>query len=307
MKSSRVVVTGATGLIGKRLVQMLGDSAVTVLSRDIHAARRRVEAHHYVAWDGASAIDPAVFEGVDVVYHLAGEPVAAGRWTAAKKVRILESRELGTRAVVDAITSSGSKPTFVSASAVGYYGSRGDERLTEKSLPGRGFLPEVCQAWETEAERAARAGCRVAMLRVGIVLAPDGGALAKMLPLFRGALGGRLGSGEQWMPWIHIDDVVSLFRHAAGAALEGPINAVAPNPVTNSEFTARLAHAVGRPAFVPAPSLALRLVLGELADVVLSSQRVMPEEALRSGFAYRFPELASALVDVTSSTHEAAA
>lgn len=312
MSRSRIVVTGATGLIGRRLVKTLGESEVTVLSRNVNAARRQVEAHRYVAWDGVSAIDPKVFEGVDTVFHLAGEPVASGRWTPAKKIRILESRELGTRAVVDAMKLSGSTPALVSASAVGFYGSRGDETLTEASAPGRGFLPEVCQAWETEAERATRFGCRVAMLRIGIVLAVEGGALAKMLPIFRGALGGRLGSGEQWMPWIHIDDVVSLFRHAAGAdEVAGVLNAVAPTPVTNAAFTETLAHALGRPALLPAPSLALRVVLGELADVVLASQRVLPERPLGSNFAFRHPELAGAIADLlasrSSARHERAA
>lgn len=303
----RVVITGATGLIGRRLVRALEGQSddVTVLTRDVEAAKRLIgELPRFVAWDGLSAIDPSVFEGAGVVYHLAGEPVARGRWTPTKKRRIWESRELGTRAIVHALARSESKAALVSASAVGYYGSRGDEALTEGSQPGQGFLPEVCQAWEAEAAKAARAGSRVTMVRIGIVLAPEDGALAKMLPLFRTGLGGPLGTGKQWMPWIHIDDVVSLLRHAGETtpALEGPLNAAAPHPVTNREFAEKLAHAVGRSAFVAAPSLALRVVLGEMAEIILASQRVLPEKALRSGYVFRHPDLSEALAEVVASS-----
>lgn len=299
----RTIITGATGLIGGKLLAGLDRDDVTVLTRNVAAARRSVEAGRFVSWDGTSSIAPEVFERAEVVYHLAGEPVASGRWSEAKKQRIRESRTLGTRAVVDAIGQAGSKPVLVSASAVGYYGSRGDEPLVEESIAGSGFLPDVCKAWEGEVEAAARSGSRVAMLRIGIVLAREGGALAKMLPIFRTGLAGRLGSGEQWMPWIHVDDVVSLFRHAAAAtAIEGPMNAVAPNPVTNAEFTKMLARAIHRPAFFPAPKLALRVALGEMADVVLASQRVVPEKALRHGHVFRHPRLDEAFADLFSKT-----
>lgn len=312
----RTIITGATGLIGRKLVAGLEREEVTVLTRNVAAARRSIDAGRFVAWDGISGIAPEVFERAEVVYHLAGEPVASGRWSADKKQRILESRTLGTRAVVEAMARAGSKPVLVSASAVGYYGSRDEELLTEASAPGSGFLPDVCKAWEAAAESAASSGSRVAMLRIGIVLAREGGALAKMLPIFRTGLAGRLGSGEQWMPWIHVDDVVSLFRHAGAArAVEGPINAVSPNPVTNADFTAALARAIHRPAVLPAPKLALRAVLGEMAEVVLASQRVIPERALRHGHVFRHPRLAEALADLfapapsssSSSSHRDAA
>lgn len=292
----RVVVTGATGTVGRRLLAALDAKEVTVLSRDPDAARRTVDAGRFVAWDGRSPIAPSVFEGVDVVHHLAGEPVAGSRWTEDKKRRIEESRTLGTRAVVDAMCESGGRPRLVCASAVGIYGSRGDEILTEESPRARGFLADVCKRWEDEASAIERRGGSAAMLRLGIVLAPDGGALGTMLPLFRAGLGGRLGHGDQWMPWVHVDDVVALFRRAGSdPALTGPINAVAPAPVTNATFTRALARAVRRPALLPAPALALRLAFGELADVMLASQRVLPERATRAGFVFRHATLASAL------------
>lgn len=295
----RIVVTGATGTIGRRLIESFGEAEVTVLSRDVAAAKRTVPATHHVAWDGRSSIAPSVFEGADVVYHLAGEPVASGRWTADKRRRIVESRKLGTRAVVDALEGARSGAALVSASAVGFYGSRGDELLIEESAPGQGFLSDVCRTWEDEAARAERFGARVAMLRIGIVLAREGGALAKMLPIFRTGLAGRLGAGAQWMPWIHVDDVVGLLWCAgATTKLAGPINAVSPRPVTNAEFTRSLARAVHRPAFFHAPSFALHLALGELADVVLASQRVLPAKALAAGYAFRQPSLDVALADL---------
>jgi uncharacterized protein (TIGR01777 family) len=294
----RVVVSGATGTIGRRLVRAL-DAEVTVLSRDVGAARRTLDASHFVDWDGHSALAPSLFEGVDVVYHLAGEPVAGGRWTEKKKERIVASRVFGTRAIVDAIGSAHSRTALVCASAVGYYGSRGDEILTETSSPGRGFLADVCKRWEAEAARVEIFGARATMLRIGIVLAREGGALEEMLPLFRRGVGGRLGTGEQWMPWIHVDDVVALFRRAGeGEGLSGPVNAVSPSPVRNAEFTKILARAVRRPAVVPAPSFALRLALGELADVVLASQRVLPEKANQIGHTFIHPTLGEALTDL---------
>ncbi len=294
----RVVITGATGTIGTRLLAAL-DAEVTVLTRDPDRARRKLNAAHFVAWDGRAAIAPSVFAEADIVYHLAGEPVAGGRWTAEKKKRILESRVLGTRAVVDSIRQAGSKPNLVSASAVGFYGSRGDELLTEESSAGAGFLADVCRAWEAEAAQAERHGVHATMLRIGIVLAREGGALERMLPLFRAGLGGRLGRGDQWMPWIHVDDVVALFLRAGRApVLSGPLNAVAPPPVTNAPFTEALAHELHRPAFLAAPEVAIRLAMGELASVVLASQRVVPERALRAGYVFRHPTIEGALADL---------
>lgn len=298
-KQRRVVITGATGTIGRRLAAALAAEEVTVLSRDPEAARRTVRADRFVLWDGRSAIAPSVFEGVDVVYHLAGEPVAGGPWTDEKKRRIEQSRTLSTRAVVEAIAESGACPRLVCASAVGIYGSRGDEILTERSTPANGFLADVCKRWEHEAFAIQREGGSAAILRIGIVLAPDGGALATMLPLFRAGLGGRLGLGRQWMPWIHIDDVVALFlRAAADPALTGTINAVAPVPATNTCFTRALARALRRPACLSVPAFVLRLVFGELADIMLASQLAIPERAKRAGFTFRHPTLESALADL---------
>lgn len=297
----RVVVTGATGTIGRALVERL-DADVTVLSRDVDRAAKALRGVRVVQWDGQSAVSPKVFEGADVVYHFAGESVADGRWTAEKKRRIRDSRELGTKAIVDAIVDAGSRSTLVSASAVGIYGSRGDEILTEASRPGDGFLADVCRVWEHEASGVERGGCRVAMLRIGIVLSKTGGALAKMLPLFRAGIAGRLGRGDQWMPWIHIDDVVGLFLRAGQSAdLSGPVNAVSPNPVTNDQFTRALARAVGRRPFLPVPETALRFAFGEVASAVLASQRAVPEKAQHAGYTFHHPRLEEALVDLLPS------
>jgi len=293
----RAVITGATGTIGKQLVEAISGE-LTVLSRDPEAAAGSIRAAHFVRWDGHSELDPALFEGVDAVFHLAGEPVAEGRWTAAKKRRIQDSRVLGTRAIVDAMGKAGKRPrAFVCASAVGYYASRGDETLTEGSGRGEGFLADVCARWELEASAAeAVHGVRTSMLRIGIVLSNRGGALTKMLPLFKWGLATQLGSGQQWMPWIHADDVVGLLVHAAEQEhVRGPVNAVAPECVTNGQFTLELARALGRPALLSAPATALRLAMGEVAAVVLASQRVEPRVALRSGYRFVHPTLIGAL------------
>lgn len=298
----RALITGATGTIGRELRAALGPDT-TILSRDPARARERdrtLDKAHVAPWNGEATPASALFEGLDAVFHLAGEPVAEGRWTADKKRRILESRTHGTRAVVAAIGGAARKPrVLVCASAVGFYGSRGDEVLTEASAPGAGFLPDVCAAWEHEAREAERLhGVRTVMLRIGIVLARRGGALDKMRPLFRAGLGGRLGDGRAWMPWIHVDDVVGLFLHAAAdERLAGPVNAVAPQAATNATFTRALASAVARPAVLAVPSFALELALGELASVVLASQRVVPERAAATGYRFRYPELDGALAE----------
>jgi len=298
------LVTGATGLVGRALLKTLSGRVVAT-TRD--ASRTSVAGATDVAvWDGVTAIVPAALMGVRTVYHLAGEPVAEGRWTEQKKMRIARSRIDGTRALVGSIAalSPDQRPkVLVSASAVGWYGSRGDEVLTERSAPGEGFLPDVCKAWEQEAERAEELGLRVVRLRIGIVLSTQGGALATMLPMFRLGLAGRLGSGNQYMPWIHIDDVVGLLRFAAERDdVRGPVAAVAPQAVTNAEFTRELGRTVRRPSFFVAPSLALRAVLGESADVVLASQRVVPERALELGYRFAYPTLTLALSQLLGAT-----
>lgn len=307
---SRALVTGATGTVGQALLTELGGHVVAT-TRD--PSRLSIAgASQVVAWDGASTLDPHGLEDIDAVFHLAGEPVADGRWTPERKERIARSRIDGTRAIVASMAAMPRRPrVLVSASAVGFYGPRGGELLTESSAPGVGFLPDVCQAWEHEAARARELGVRVVSLRIGIVLSTEGGALAKMLPVFRLGLGGRLGDGKQFLPWIHIDDVVGLLRFAAARDdLSGPVAGVAPETVTNGVFTRTLAGVLHRPAVFAAPSIALRVALGEAAGVVLASQRVVPERALEKGYQFAHPSLAGALADLLprhGETREAAA
>jgi uncharacterized protein (TIGR01777 family) len=292
----KALVTGATGFIGRRLLARL--PGAVVLTRDPEHARRSLP--HGVTpirWDPVQTLPPAeAFQGVDVVFNLAGEPVAQ-RWTDERKVRMRESRVTGTRNLVEGMRGLQSRPkALVSASAVGYYGNRGNETLDESSPPGSDFLADLCRAWEAETARAAEIGVRPVCLRFGIVLGRDGGALAKMLPPFRLGLGGRLGSGEQWMPWIHVDDVVGIAMHAAEKNdLSGPVNAVGPAPATNAEFTRTLGDVLHRPAIFPVPAPALRIVAGEMSAVLLSSQRVFPRVAERSGYTFRHPTLEGAL------------
>ena len=297
LKAMRALVTGATGFVGRRLMERLGGGVV--LSRDPKAARERLgPSADAFGWNPEEAAAPArAFDGVETVFNLAGEPVAEGRWTAGKKQRIRDSRVLGTRNLVKTLESLRQRPSvLVAASAVGFYGDRGDELLEETSDPGEDFLAEVCRAWEAEALKALTFGMRVVMARIGIVLDRSGGALAKMLPPFRLGLGGRMGSGQQWMPWIQLDDLVAMLVHAAeNAGVVGAMNAVAPAPARNREFTEVLARLLKRPAVFPVPKLALRLALGEVSDVLLGSQRAMPRVALQTAFRFRYPELVGAL------------
>ena len=298
----RVLVTGATGFVGHRLLAKL-DSPM-VLSRKAAKAEAALKEFGVEAfdWDPLKGPPPQVaFEGIDAVIHLAGDPVASGRWTKAKKARIRDSREIGTRNLVDGLAALPRKPAvLVSASAVGIYGDRGDEELTEASRPGSDFLAEVCLAWEREAIRAAEMGMRVATIRIGIVIGRGGGALAKMLTPFKLGLGSPLGSGRQYMPWIHIDDLVEMILFAVHEdSVIGPLNCVAPSPVTNREFTKTLGRVLKRPTFMPAvPGFVLKTMLGEFAEVLLASQRVVPQATLARGFAFRFRELEPALRDV---------
>ncbi len=299
----RALVTGATGFVGPRLLRLL-DKPV-VLSRDPARAAKSIGtlAGRIVAWDPMRGPPPATaFEGIDAVFHLAGESVADGRWTAERKRRIRETRTVGTRHLVQGIAQAERRPeVLVSASAVGYYGNRGDEELTEQAAPGSDFLAEVCVAWEAEASAARELGVRVVPARTGIVLGAGGGALGKMLLPFKLGAGGPLGNGKQWMPWIHVADLARMYVHAAEtAALAGPMNAVAPNPVRNADFTRALGRQLRRPAFMPAPYFGLRIVFGEFAQVLFDSQRVIPRAALESGFIFRYPDLAGALADILS-------
>ncbi len=296
----RALVTGATGFVGPHLLALL-DRPV-VLTRNAARAQdelrgRDVELFEHDLNQGPPPKD--AFQDVSVVFHLAGESVAAGRWTKKRKQRIRDSRVLGTRHLVESLSrlSERERPrAFVSASAVGYYGSRGEETLTEGSSPGDDFLAEVCREWERDAARAGELGIRTAMLRIGIVLGPGGGALQKMLPPFKMGLGGRLGSGRQWMPWIHVEDLAALFVHSATVeTIRGAVNAVAPGVVRNRDFTKTLAKVLHRPAIFPAPYFGLRLLFGEFAQVLFASQRVEPLVATATGFSYRYPRLEEAL------------
>lgn len=292
------LVTGATGFIGQKLLARL--ERPTVLSRDAVRAERELAAYsaRAFAWSPLAGPPPAeAFAGIDAVFNLAGEPVADRRWNAAKKRAIRESRVLGTRNLVDAIAKLDVRPrVLVSASAVGYYGDRGEELLDEASAPADDFLAEVCVAWEREAARAEALGVRVACVRIGVVLGKEGGALSKMLLPFKLGVGGRLGSGKQWMPWIHVDDVVGILLHAAtNDRVRGPINATAPGAATNAEFTKALGNVLRRPTIFPMPAAMFKLLVGEFAPIVLSSQRIAPRVAGESGYRFEHPEIAEAL------------
>jgi uncharacterized protein (TIGR01777 family) len=291
------LVTGATGLVGRQLLQRL--EVAHVLTRDPADAERRLGSG-VRAWAWQPETEPApaaAFEGVDVVFHLAGEPVASGRWTAEKKKRIRDSRVLGTRNLVAALEGLPALPrTLVSASAVGFYGDRGDEELREGAAPGKGYLVEVCEEWEAEARAAERLGVRVVIARLGIVLARGGGALERMLTPFRLGVGGQLGNGRQWMPWVHIDDVVGMLEHGAlDERLRGPMNVVSPEPATNADFTRELGRALGRPTLLTVPRFALGVAFGELGKVLLSSQRVLPGVAWDTHYTFAYPQLGPAL------------
>jgi len=292
----RAVITGGTGLIGRSLCARIPDTLV--LTRAPERAVARFGDINARRWNPDEPWgDESALAGSDAVFHLAGESVAGGRWTEARKRRIRESRVLGTRHLVAGLAALPEKPkVLVCASAVGIYGDRGDEPLDEDSTPGDGFLAGVCEAWEQEAMKAAQLGVRVVCARIGVVLAADGGALTRMMPAFRMGLGGRIASGRQWMPWIHVDDVAGLLLLAAEqSTLRGPINCVAPDAVRNLEFTRALGRAVGRPALVPVPELALRLAVGEMSQVLTASQRVLPRKAQAHGYDYRYPDLDGAL------------
>ncbi len=294
----KAVVTGATGFIGKQLCALL--DRPKVLTRNPGALPSDLSGLRAFKWDPLAEPPPLeALEDVDAVFHLAGEPVAQGRWTAQKKAAIRDSRIIGTRNLVAGLASLERKPkAFVSASAVGFYGSRGDEILTEKSAAAEGFLADVCRDWEAEAAKAEEHGVRAAFIRTGLAIGKTGGALPKILPIFKLGVGGPLGNGKQWMPWVHAADLTRLFVYVAQhEGMRGPINGAAEKPATNREFTRALAQAVRRPAVFPAPAFALRLILGEFAEVLLASQRVLPEAAVQGGFQFEFRELPDALAE----------
>lgn len=291
----KVLVSGASGLIGSALCRSLEQDAHSVH----RMVRRPPRADTEVEWNPRSGpSDPAALSGFDAVVHLAGENIAKGRWTAAKMARIRDSRTEGTGALCEALAGASVKPrVLVAASAVGFYGDRGDELLDETSSPGTGFLADVCREWESATTPAVTAGVRVVNLRIGVVLTPEGGALAAMLLPFKLGAGGKIGSGRQYMSWISHADVVRAMRHALETeSLAGPVNAVAPNAVTNLEYTKALGGALSRPTFVPVPAFAARLAFGKMADeLLLSSTRVVPARLLESGFQFRDTEIGATL------------
>jgi uncharacterized protein len=295
----RVTLTGATGRIGGLIVRELlarGDE-VTVLSRSPERARAALGDVEAVAWDPQSGPAPAeALAGRDGVIHLAGEDVAQ-RWSEDAKRHIRESRETGTRNLVAGIEAASPRPrVLVGASAVGYYGPHGDERVDEDTPPGDDFLAQVCVTWEREAARAAELGLRVVHVRTGVVLDSGGGALSKMLPFFKLGVGGPVAGGRQYMPWVHRDDIAGIYLAALdGDGWSGAVNATAPEPATNRDFSHALGRALHRPAFAPVPGLAVRVLYGEMAEIVTGGQRAVPRRTLELGYAFRHPGLDEAL------------
>lgn len=290
------LITGATGFIGRKLVNFLlarGDS-VNYLARTRSATLDSRCA--FYCWPEGGPPPLNSVPRPHAIIHLAGETIAQ-RWTARAKSEIRRSRIERTRALVDAVRDLKHKPeVLVSAAAIGYYGDRGEEVLTEESAPGKGFLPDLCIEWEREAKRAAEFGLRVVSVRIGVVLGKEGGALPKMLRPFRLGLGGRVASGRQWMSWIDADDLVRILVFAAETpSISGPLNGTSPQPVRNAEFTGELARALRRPARMAVPAFALKLSLGEMSEVLLASERVIPEAAQKAGFSFEFSDLRAAL------------
>lgn len=298
----RALVTGATGFVGKKLLREL--ESPVVLSRDAAKAEKSLARFNVQAfpWNPQTEVPPAAaFEGVDTVFHLAGDPVAEGRWTSAKKIRLRESRIAGTRNLVQGLAGLKNRPkVLVSASAIGIYSDRGEELLPESAPPASDFLAELCQGWEREANAARDLGIRVVTVRVGIVLGEKGGALAKMLTPFYLGVGSPLGSGKQYMAWVHIDDLVGIMLLAArNEQVHGAVNGVSPHPVTNREFTKTLGRVLHRPTFFPPmPSFMLNLLFGEFGSILLHSQRCVPRAALNAGYQFQYSDLEPALQDI---------
>ena len=296
----KILVSGASGLIGTHLIPTLLAKGNQVYKLVRHAPHGIDE----IEWDAEKGFtDEEQLENFDAVVHLAGDNVASENWSDEKKRRIRESRTVGTRVLVDALKRRIVPPKhFISASAIGFYGSRADELLNEESAAGKGFLPEVCREWEAEAEKAENFGARVVLIRIGVVLAKDGGALAKMLTPFKFGVGGTTGSGKQWMSWIAIDDLIKIFNFALdNTDLRGALNAVAPNAVTNAEFTATLGTVINRPTFLPTPEFAIKLLFGEMGEtLLLEGARVYPQKLLDAKFEFDYPNLESAMRHVLS-------
>jgi uncharacterized protein (TIGR01777 family) len=293
---AKILVSGSSGLIGTALLRALQTSGYEVAC----LVRGATSGNGRVGWDPARPLAPESVSGFDAVVHLAGESIV-GRWTEAKKRRIRESRVQGTRNLAEGLAAAPQRPRLlISASAIGYYGDRGEENLREDSSSGNGFLPEVCREWEAAAEPAAKAGIRTVQMRFGLVLSASGGALQEMLPPFRMGVGGNMGNGRQWWSWVDIDDLVGAIQHVIKTdALRGPVNVVAPSPVRNAEFTKTLASVLSRPAIFPMPAFAARLVFGQMGDeLLLASQRVEPAKLMASGYVFQQTDLRKALEDI---------
>ena len=298
----KVVVAGANGLIGKQLVARLrerGDQVVGLVRRP-GAASGVAPGASEQAWDGKSSGPwAASLDGADAVVNLAGAPVAGKRWSPAWKKEILDSRIDSSRALIEAMRVAGRKPgVFIAGSAMGFYGFHGGEPLDESAGPGTDFLAGVCQQWEDASRGAEGLGVRTVLLRTGVVLSRDGGALQQMLPPFKAFVGGPIGDGKQWLSWIHIDDEVGIILWALDHGLRGPLNATAPEAATMKDFSKALGAALSRPSWLPVPSFALRAALGEFASMLINGQRVVPKAALDSGYIFRFPALAPALAEL---------
>lgn len=292
----KVLITGSSGLIGSALIPVLASQGYQV----VRLVRRKIDREEGVAsWDPeAGKLDPGVFEGVHAVVNLAGENIGTARWTPELKARLRESRVRGTRLLSETLAGLAHPPeALVSASAIGYYGSRGEESLSEDKPPGKGFLADVCVAWEAATEPARQRGVRVVNLRIGMVLSGKGGALEPMVSAFRKGVGGKLGDGKQFLGWITMEDLTSvILRMIRDNAFVGPVNAVTPNPARNEEFTRTLGKVLGRPTLLSMPAFAVRLAFGEMADaLLLASARVEPARLLAAGFTFQYPELESAL------------
>lgn len=290
----RIAIAGASGLLGQRLVPLLSEAGHSVVC----LVRRAANGPQEIPWDPETGtLDAGRLEGIDGLIHLGGAGIADSRWSNARKAEIRSSRVESTRLLVDTLGRLKQRPqVFVCSSAIGYYGDRQDDVLPESAPAGRGFLADVCAAWEAEALRAAELKIRTICVRTGLVLSAQGGMLAKVLTPFRAGLGGRVGSGRQWMSWIAIDDMLAVLAWLVTAPVSGPVNAVAPNPVTNEEFTRALGRVLKRPTFASLPAIAVRMMFGEMGDeLLLAGQRVAPRVLLENGFEFRHTEIEPAL------------
>ena len=291
----KILITGATGLIGCALRESLAADGHEFLL----TTRNEPKDSSWVQWKPETGFaEPEKLEGIDAAVHLAGESINALRWTEEKKRAIRDSRVLGTRNIVDTLSDLERRPrVLVAASAIGFYGDRGDEELTETSKSGKNFLADVCRDWEAESRRAEDAGIRTVLLRTGIVLSKDGGALATMLLPFKLGLGGVIGDGKQWMSWISLDDHVEVIKLAlSDESIRGAVNSVSPNPVTNQEFTETMGEVLYRPTFIPVPEFAVHLAFGEMGEaLLLDSMKVIPKRLTDAGFEFKFPELKKAI------------